>query len=139
MQRGLMVLAIVLAGTRAGVAAGAVAIGMPSDVASEGVSMGMSSKYDTMDEARASAITECKKHGSAATKALCKVVATFQNQCVSMAIDPEPGTPGFGWAIADNVPAATDQAVANCRDSAGASRRDACVPDGKPQCDGTAQ
>jgi Domain of unknown function (DUF4189) len=137
---GVMALAVILAATGPSAAAGAVAVGLPADVAKQGVSMGVSTKAHTMDEAKTQAITNCKTVGSPETKALCKVVATFSNQCAALAEDPKPGTPGFGWAIADTPQAAKDQAMANCRDTAGPKRRDACESgDNDTKCDGTAK
>jgi hypothetical protein len=138
---GAMTLAVILAQIGPCLAAGAVAIGLPSDVAKQGVSMGNSVRYKTMDEAKSAAVSNCKLSGTDQTKALCKVVATFQNQCSALAIDPKPGTPGFGWAIADTSQAASKQALANCRKTAGPARKDACQLDNaKPvQCDGSAK
>jgi hypothetical protein len=136
---GVLALAVILAETGPITAAGAVAVGMPADVAKQGVSMGVSTKAHTMDEAKAKAVSDCKTVGSPQSKALCKVVATFSNQCAALAEDPKPGTPGFGWAIADTSQAAKDQAMANCRDTAGAKRRDACESgNNDTKCDGTA-
>jgi hypothetical protein len=67
-------------------------------------------------------------------------MATFSNQCAAEAIDPKDGTPGFGWAIADTPEQAKSQALANCRDTAGPDRQDACVvPDNGIWCDGRAR
>jgi Domain of unknown function (DUF4189) len=55
-----------------------------------------------------------------------KVVATFQNQCVAVAIDPQVGTPGFGWPVADTEQASKSKALSNCRETAGPTRRNAC-------------
>jgi Domain of unknown function (DUF4189) len=60
----------------------------------------------------------CVDSGTAVSSALCSVVATFQNQCVAVAIDPQVGTPGFGWAVADTEEAAGDEALSNCRQTA---------------------
>jgi len=75
--------------------------------------------------------------GSDTSKALCRVLATFANQCAAEAFDPKDGTPGFGWAIANTVAEAKRQAIGNCRDTAGPDRQDACVvPDKGFACDG---
>jgi hypothetical protein len=103
------------------------------------VSIGYNSNYKTMEEAKSAALSKCKTNGSVVSKPLCKVVATFENQCAVEAYDPKTGTPGFGWAIADSAQKAIDQAMANCRDTAGPLRRDACeIPD-EVRCDGSAK
>jgi Domain of unknown function (DUF4189) len=132
---GAVVLAVVVAGTGPSVADGALAIGLPGDVARQGVSMGYSTNRDTMDEAKARAVAKCKEQGSTLSKSLCKVVGTFKLQCVALAIDPKAGTPGFGWAIAGTVEEAKAQALSNCRDTAGPSRRSACVVNDNFVCD----
>jgi hypothetical protein len=110
-------------------------------VAKQGVSMGDFVNAETADEAKSQAIAKCKLSGSAMTKALCKVVATFKNQGVALAIDPKAGTPGFGWATGDMAQAAREQAMANCRHTAGPARQDACQIGGNAGvlCDGSAK
>lgn len=123
-----------------GRAAGAVALGLPSDVAKEGVSIFTQVDSRTSEEAKTSALAGCKSNGSQTARDLCKIVATFQNQCVAEALDPESGTPGFGWAMAQTSGEAKTQALANCRDTAGATRQDACIiPDKGLWCDGSAK
>jgi hypothetical protein len=95
-----------------GRAAGAVALGLPSDVAKEGVSIFTQVDSRTSEEAKTSALAGCKSIGSQTTRDLCKIVATFQNQCVAEALDPESGTPGFGWAMAQTSGEAKSQALA---------------------------
>jgi Domain of unknown function (DUF4189) len=123
-----------------GSAAGAVALGLPSDVAKEGVSIFTQVDSSTSEEAKTSALAGCKSNGSQTARDLCKIVATFQNQCVAEALDPQNGTPGFGWAMAETSGEAKSQALANCRDTAGPTRQDACViPDKGLWCDGSAK
>ena len=139
---GSMTLAVILAQIGPSVAAGAVALGLPSDVAQLGVSVGDWVGAPTMDEAKSNAMAKCKTAPNVSLQAasLCKVVATFQNQCVALAIDPRAGTPGFGWAIADTSQAASQQAMANCQDSDGPAFKGGCQPDTNPPlCDGSAK
>jgi hypothetical protein len=138
---GAMTLAAILSQVDYGVAAGAVAVGLPSDVAKQGVSIGAHVNANTMDEAKSRALAQCKSFGSPLSKSLCKVVATFQNQCVANTIDPRAGTPGFGWAIADTPQAASEQAMANCRDSDGPAHKEGCKLAGAHPilCDGSAK
>jgi hypothetical protein len=138
---GAMMFTLIFAHVDSCVAAGAVAIGLPSDVAKQGVSMGSDVNNKTMDAAKSQAVAQCKSSGSAISNPLCKVVATFQNQCVATTIDPKAGTPGFGWAIADTSQAASEQAMANCRDSDGPAFKAGCQPGGAHPilCDGSAK
>jgi len=122
----VMVLATISAETSPSVAAGAIAIGKPADVAKRGISMGFSTNRNTMDEAKARSMILCRDSGTAVSSVLCNVAATFQNQCVAVAIDPQIGTPGFGWAVADTEQAADSQALSNCRKTAGSTRQNDC-------------
>jgi hypothetical protein len=137
----LTFVAIFLTATAPAISAGAVAIGEPADVAKDGVSMGYNSNKTTMDEAKARALAKCKTNSSVPSKALCKIVATFSNQCAVEAIDPRAGTPGFGWAIADNAQDAQKQAMANCRESDGPAHQDGCQFSAETPvaCDGSAK
>jgi hypothetical protein len=55
------ILAAVFAQTHLSLAAGAIAVGQPTDVAKRGVSMGFSTNRDTIDEAKTRSMTLCKK------------------------------------------------------------------------------
>ena len=121
-------------------AAGALAAGVPDDVSQQGLSLYTEVNSPNSARAQSLAVAGCKSIGSPTSKSLCKVVATFSNQCAAEAIDPKDGTPGFGWAIADNSTDAKNQALANCRATAGPTRQDACVVGDKGLwCDGSAK
>jgi hypothetical protein len=84
---------------------GAIAVGLPADVAKDGVSIGSIINSDTADSAKAVALKQCKtppkrtvSNTPVTTKTwqLCAVVASFHNQCFAYAFDPQDGTPGFG-------------------------------------------
>jgi hypothetical protein len=121
-------------------AAGAIAAGVPDDVAENGVAMFVQVNAASIAEARDKAIAGCKTLGSQTARDLCKIVATFSNQCAAESIDPKDGTPGYGWAIADTSAEAKSQAIANCRATAGPARQDACVIlDRSLWCDGSAK
>jgi hypothetical protein len=107
----------------------ALALGLPADVVHEGFASGFTLNAPNMDAARQSAIAGCQKSvgASEAARNLCKVVATFRNQCFAVAIDPADGTPGVGWSIAENQKMADAQAIAQCRTTAGADRVQFCV------------
>jgi hypothetical protein len=118
---------------------GALAIGLPKDVARQGFSFGYSNNHPVSD-ARDIALKGCRenKGGSAQSKAICTVIQTYSNQCVAVAMDPVAGTPGVGWAVADDLRAAESKALANCEATAGPGRRAACKID-HSQCDGAAK
>ena len=110
-------------------AMGAFAAGIPDNVSTQGVAVGAGYNYSTREGAEGRAMQECQKQqdAPAETRALCKVIAYFDNECVAVSMDPQPGTPGFGWAVGADAAAANDQALQNCRQSAGADRVQYCV------------
>lgn len=113
---------------RAGAAEGALAIGLPGDVAKEGIAIGWVINSDSPDTAHERALRGCLdfKDAPATTRALCRVIKTFRGECVAIALDPEFGTPGVGWAVAASVHAAESDALAACASTAGSARREQC-------------
>jgi hypothetical protein len=112
------------------VADGALAIGLPSDVAKAGFVYGRSANWKSEDEARTDALKSCRESTkNPQLRALCAVIGTFHDQCAAVAMDPKAGTPGVGWAISATRQTAESQALAKCRETAGASRRDFCEVD----------
>jgi hypothetical protein len=111
-----------------GVADGAVAIGLPDNVAKQGVAQGYSYNAKTPDDARRVAMGYCEDvtKSSKQAVALCKVGKIFHEQCVSFTLDPKPGTPGYGWGVGDDKDGAEKSAMAMCLDTAGASRQQYC-------------
>jgi hypothetical protein len=139
---GVTALAIGLAGSGRCMAAGAVAVGEPAEIAKDGVAIFTYVNASSAEAAKQKALEGCKglPNASSTSKALCKVVATFENQCVAQSLDPENGTPGFGWAMARNSRMAKEQALSNCRDTAGPTRQDKCVIGPRDLwCDGSAK
>jgi hypothetical protein len=138
---GAAVLAIGLMVSGRCLAEGAVALGQPADIAQDGVAIFTFVNARTSTEAKDRALAGCKNmDASPKAKSLCKIAATFKNQCVAQALDPESGTPGFGWAMAPNSKAAREQALSNCRDTAGPTRQQACVVGRESLwCDGSAK
>lgn len=137
-----MALSILVATSDACMATGAVAVGQPADIAKDGVAIYTHVGAKTAEIAKQKALAGCRdlQGASATSRALCKIVATFDNQCVAQALDPQDGTPGFGWAMAGNSKTASKEALANCRDTAGPDRQDACVINDKSLwCDGSAR
>jgi hypothetical protein len=121
-------------------AAGALAVGLPADVAKDGVSAYGSVNYDTEDAAKATALKACQTDKVASTfvKNLCSIVSTFRDQCYAISYDPKDGTPGFGWAVDNDLRSAEKNSLANCEKTAGPGRRGACVV-ANTGCDGSAK
>ena len=117
-----------LAWPQTGVAEGALAIGLPGDVANEGVAIGWVINSDSEGTAHERALRGCLdfKDAPADTRALCRVIKTFRGECVAIALDPESGTPGVGWAIAISMQAAETNALGACAATAGAARQQFC-------------
>lgn len=124
-----------LAVTAPAQAHGVIALGLPGSVAKDGVAVGYSWNFETVEAARSDAMEQCLNFMDApeSTRALCKVSGDFSGQCLAVAMDPAPGTEGFGWAIADTQDEASDAALADCIDSDG-ENSDACVVQAE-QCD----
>ena len=118
-------------------AEGAFALGSSGDIAKDGVSYGYSTNNATTSEAVENAMKECRV-GKNAPKmaAICKLVTTFKNECVAVAWDPKPGTPGMGVAFAPDKANAEARAMELCKMSSGVGRQDVCVVD-KSRCDGS--
>ena len=125
---GTFVLAVCCLRSDVGTAEGAVALGLPGDVAKLGYALGIAVNAHTEAAAKAAAMRLCQNDESASRqgKAVCKVMQTFHRQCAAEANDPKAGTPGWGWAIAPDLATAEKNAIANCVATAGSDRRDAC-------------
>jgi Domain of unknown function (DUF4189) len=123
------------------VADGALAVGLPRDVAAEGFAYSFALDEPTAERASSGALRDCKKETPGVDKraqALCAVVQTFKNRCFAVAMDPKDATPGVGWAVERDKQAAARTALAKCRDTAGDDRREACEVT-HSGCDGDAR
>jgi hypothetical protein len=130
------VIAFVMLGAGAARADGALAIGLPSDVAKQGFASGYSYNAGNVDAARKTALDYCRRAPTnQRARSLCSIVETFNHKCVAVAMDPKAGTPGVGWSVAESKSTAESEALARCAATAGDGRRDACkVSDSS--CDG---
>jgi hypothetical protein len=120
---------------------GALAIGLPADVAKGGFAYGYMNNQASSEKASETALDTCRKpspNKSETARKLCKVIKTYRNQCVAVAEDPQAGTPGVGWAVADDLHTAEAQALSKCEATAGPGRRAACKVD-HSNCDGSAK
>jgi hypothetical protein len=138
MIRFLFLAAFLLAASPAQ-AEGALAIGATNDF-SQGFAAGWGTNYGTRKEAEDAALKRCFDEPTAPPeiRKLCKIIETFNNRCVSIAIDPMDGETGTGWAVAASRDEAEREALSRCRQTASSSRRDFCkVATGG--CDGSAK
>ncbi len=117
---------------------GALAVGVPSNVAVDGFAYGTNVDSPSEDVARDTALSNCKgtnpnstvnSQPSGPAQKLCTLVTTFHLQCVAVAEDPAAGTPGVGWAVAPTLESATEQAMNNCKATAGEARAQFCARD----------
>ncbi|HMG78127.1 MAG TPA: DUF4189 domain-containing protein, partial [Xanthobacteraceae bacterium] len=81
-------------------AAGALAVGLPPDVAKGGFTYGYSNNNDDANHAELKALDACRTTKDAANdvnlRSLCKIIQDYSNQCIAVAMDPAAGTPGVG-------------------------------------------
>ena len=106
----------------------AVAIGLPDDVAKGGFAMGIARNYGTQGQADSEALQQCLgfKDAPDSTRALCKIVLRFANQCFAVAMDPEPGTPGVGYRTATMQSDADYGATMDCKQTSQYDRANFC-------------
>jgi Domain of unknown function (DUF4189) len=109
-------------------AAGSLAIGMTNDFAHDGVAVGFTYNYEPGQPTEEDALHQCRifQEGAQAARNACKVVARFDGRCAAVALDPQPLTNGFGWAVADRQSEAEDLALGHCRASSTPDRVKFC-------------
>ena len=128
----LLACALLLAGAAAGAglarAEGALAVGLPADVARQGLAVGWAVNHASREAAQAEALGRCRaaKEPPPATRDLCRVVESFEDACLALALDPDAGSTGVGWAVAQSRDAAEAAAMEDCRQSSDETRRAAC-------------
>jgi Domain of unknown function (DUF4189) len=110
---------LVTAWSQGAAAEGAMAIGVTGNITKDGYAIGININSSSEAEARDAAMKYCGSHGSDVARAKCEIFATFRDQCAAEAEDPQPGTPGAGWAIAADKAAAEKMAMINCLATAG--------------------
>lgn len=120
-------------------AEGALAVGRTSNVAKDGIAIGWATGYASEKLAEDSAMNKCLnfKDAPQRTRKRCQIVNTFKDQCVAISLDPQAGTPGYGYAVRAKMPDAKAEAMSKCRETAG-NRAKHCV-DSDSSCDGSAQ
>ena len=95
------------------------ALGVTGNITKDGYAIGINVNSGGEAEARDAALKYCQSHGSDVARAKCEIFATFRDQCAAEAEDPQPGTPGAGWAIAADKAVAEKMAMINCLATAG--------------------
>jgi Domain of unknown function (DUF4189) len=114
---------------------GALAIGSTTDIAHDGIAIGVAINQNTAEEATEAALQSCRSFkGAPKAAATCQSVGTFKGQCYAISFDPRRGVPGtVGWAIAATKAEAEEQALAKCK-AAAASRGAFCKVE-ESRCD----
>jgi hypothetical protein len=120
--------AAALTGVTSAEAAGALAVGIHNNDPGPGIALGGAVDHDEEGEAKYGALSACLSFVDAGLepRVSCKVVATFRGQCYAVAMDPEPGTPGFGWSIGNGQADANKKALEKCR-AVGGARASFCT------------
>jgi hypothetical protein len=120
---------------------GAFAVGMVGNDLRRGLAFGSVINKPSQQEARDGAVADCRTYSNAPEAvAQCKIVTSFKNECLSVALDPKPGPRGFGWGTGPTLAAAQERAIAQCKTDAEPGRREFCALVKTYQfCDGTAQ
>ena len=113
---------------RQSTAHGAFALGLPTNIAREGVAIGWAVNYPDEETAKAKAMEHCasSKQAEPAVRANCDVVRPFKDACLAIALDREPGTRGFGWAVQPTLEAARKAALAQCIETSTRTREGKC-------------
>ena len=108
---------------------GALAIGHPTDVASQGFAFGIVGNISTTAQASEQALALCRnaKGAAGSARSVCQVVQTLHQQCAAVAMDPATGTPGAGWAVALDKKTAETEAIQQCSLTAGSDRQSYCA------------
>src|ERR1700683_3151912 len=110
---------VVAAWSHGAAAEGAMALGVTGNITKDGYAIGINVNSSSEAEASDAALKYCQSHGSDVARAKCAIFATFRDQCAAEAEDPQPGTPGAGWAIAADKASAEKMAMMNCLATAG--------------------
>jgi len=106
---------------------GALAAGVPDDVAKDGVAVKYWLQADTPEAASASAMRSCRQANTSETaRAKCQIVRTFSGQCAAIALDPQDGTPGYGWGVGDDQNTAEREATVMCYATSPTERTQFC-------------
>jgi hypothetical protein len=125
---GALLLAGVLHGADCARADAALAVSQVGDVARQGVAIGWAVDYASRQAAEKEALARCRAFPDApqATREACRVVETFSDRCLAVALDPAAGTAGAGWGVHKNRDWAEDEALERCAEASTPKRRESC-------------
>ncbi len=125
---GALLLAAAVHGADGARADAALAVGRPADVAKQGLAMGWAVDYASKEAAEKEALARCREFREAphATRDLCRIVQTFSDACLALALDPDLGTTGVGWGVHRNRDWAEDAAMEKCAEASTPKRRGSC-------------
>jgi hypothetical protein len=127
-QIALLAMALTSLSWTAASADGAIAVGQSGTPPHHEVAVGLSTDFATANAAAADALARCKASAGvkASTLRRCKVVQTFKNKCIAVAMDPGAGSSGFGFGIAKSRSGARNAAVVQCGQTADRGRAKQC-------------
>jgi len=123
---------------------GAIAVGMPvANDPSRGFRHAQEVDQPDADTAASKAMSNCQAARNPKTGAACRLIGTFHNQCVAVAVNGDGANAylpviAAGWAIAPDTEAAISGALARC-ETMRKGRRQPCQIEGKVLCDGSAK
>jgi uncharacterized protein DUF4189 len=123
---------LLAAGLRGGVdrasADAALAVSQVGDVAKVGVAVGWAVDHASKQAAQTEALARCRAFPDApqATREACRIVETFTDRCLAVALDPAAGTTGVGWGVHKNRDWAEEEAMERCAEASAPKRRESC-------------
>jgi Domain of unknown function (DUF4189) len=125
---GAFLLACILHVTEWARADAALAVSHVGDPARQGVAIGWAVDYASKEVAEKEALARCRAFADApqATREACRIVETFSDRCLAVALDPAPGTTGVGWDVHRNRDWAEDAALERCAESSTSKRGSSC-------------
>jgi uncharacterized protein DUF4189 len=106
----------------------ALAVSQIGDVAKQGVAIGWAVDYGSKEAAQKEALARCRAFPDApqATREACRIIETFSDRCLAVALDPEPGATGVGWGVHKNRDWAEESALERCAETSAPKRRGSC-------------
>lgn len=123
----LAAIAVLMLGVGSASADGALVVGSTGDLGGDGVAMGYTVNFPSRSEAISEATKECRNYPAPKAAARCQLAGTFRNECVAVALDPEPGRTGTGWSFGPTKAIAQERALSVCRATANPGREGACA------------
>lgn len=125
---GVLLLAAGLHGLDRAGADGALAVSQIGDIAKQGVAIGWAVDHGSKQAAQTEAMARCRAFPDApqATREACRIVETFTDRCLAVALDAAAGTTGVGWGVQKNRDWAEEEAMERCAEASAPKRRESC-------------